>query len=136
MNIFSKNVHLTPTLPKQLNDTYGHEAGDLVLQQFASLLMNKSRAGDYLFRMGGEEFLLIMVDVNDSSAARAAEKIRRLIAEETFRLPQDANLHLTASLGLALFNGHPDYQQLLRRSDAALYEAKHNGRNRVVVAAG
>ena len=121
---------------KQLNDTYGHEAGDLVLQQFASLLMNKSRAGDYLFRMGGEEFLLIMVDVNDSSAARAAEKIRRLIAEETFRLPQDANLHLTASLGLALFNGHPDYQQLLRRSDAALYEAKHNGRNRVIVAAG
>lgn len=119
---------------KQLNDGHGHEAGDLVLQQFASLLLNKSRAGDYLFRMGGEEFLLIMVDVNARSAARAAEKIRALIASEVFRLPQDVNLHLTASLGLALFNGHPDYQQLLRRSDAALYEAKHNGRDRVVIA--
>lgn len=119
---------------KQLNDNHGHEAGDLVLQQFASLLMNRSRAGDYLFRMGGEEFLLIMVDVNDKSAARAAEKIRALIAAEPFRLPHDATLHLSASLGLALFNGHPDYQQLLRRSDTALYEAKRNGRNRLVVA--
>ncbi|MFA5679684.1 MAG: diguanylate cyclase [Pseudomonas sp.] len=119
---------------KLINDTHGHEAGDLVLQQFASLMLNKSRAGDYLFRMGGEEFLMIMVDVNENKAARAAEKIRQLIAAETFRLPQDMTLQLSASLGLALFNGHPDYQHLLRRSDAALYEAKHAGRNRVVIA--
>lgn len=120
---------------KRINDTYGHEAGDLVLQQFASMLLNQSRAGDYLFRMGGEEFLVIMVDVNDQNARRAAEKFRRLAAAEVFRLPQEATLHVTASLGLAMFTGHPDYQQLLRRADAALYEAKHSGRNRLIVAA-
>lgn len=119
---------------KQINDNYGHEAGDMMLQQFALLLLNKSRAGDYLFRMGGEEFLIILVDVNDSNAARAAENIRQQIAEETFRLPHDGKIHVTASVGLAMFNGHPDYQQLLRRSDAALYEAKRGGRNRVVIA--
>lgn len=119
---------------KQINDNHGHEAGDLVLQQFASLMLNRSRAGDYLFRMGGEEFMMIMVDVNRDKAERAAEKIRQLIAAETFRLPQDVTMQVTASMGLALFNGHPDYQQLLRRSDTALYEAKHNGRNRVVIA--
>lgn len=118
---------------KQINDTYGHEAGDLVLQQFASMLMNQSRAGDYLFRMGGEEFLVIMVDVNENSAQRAAEKLRRLTAAEVFRLPQDTTTNITSSIGLAIFTGHPDYQQLLRRADSALYEAKHNGRNRVVV---
>lgn len=119
---------------KQINDSHGHEAGDLVLQQVAALMLNRSRAGDYLFRMGGEEFLMIMVDVNDHSAAKAADNIRRAIAAETFRLPQDVTMHLTVSLGLAVYNGHPDYQQLLRRADDALYEAKNNGRNRVVIA--
>src|SRR5690606_12577203 len=84
--------------------------------------------------MGGEEFLMIMVDVNDHSAAKAADNIRRAIVAETFRLPQDVTMHLTVSLGLAVYNGHPDYQQLLRRADDALYEAKNNGRNRVVIA--
>ena len=119
---------------KQVNDTYSHEAGDMVLQQLGALLLNKSRAGDYLFRMGGEEFLMLLVDVDDSSAPRAAEKIRKLIAAETFRLPQDVTTTLTASMGLAMFTGHPDYQQLLRRSDAALYEAKNSGRNRLIIA--
>lgn len=120
---------------KKINDSYGHEAGDLILQQFALLLLNRSRAGDYLFRMGGEEFLIILVDVTEANAVHTAEKIRQHIAAETFRLSQDAKLRVTASLGLAMFNGHPDYQQLLRRADAALYEAKGSGRNRVVVAA-
>ena len=77
---------------------------------------------------------MIMVDVNDHSAAKAADNLRRAIAAETFRLPQDVTMHLTVSLGLAVYNGHPDYQQLLRRADDALYEAKNNGRNRVVIA--
>ena len=119
---------------KQVNDTHGHEAGDMVLQQFASLMLNRSRAGDYLFRMGGEEFLMVLVDVNEQSAVRAADNIRAAVASETFRLPQEATLRVTTSIGLALFNGHPDYQQLLRRSDTALYQAKNNGRNQVVVA--
>ena len=119
---------------KRINDTYSHEAGDMVLQQLGAMLINKSRAGDYLFRMGGEEFLMIMVDTNEQTAPQAAEKFRKLIAAETFRLPQDATTTITASMGLALFTGHPDYQQLLRRCDAALYQAKNNGRNQLVIA--
>src|SRR5690606_42152832 len=118
----------------QINDSHGHSAGVLVLRQVAALLLNRSRAGDYLFRMGGEQFLMIMVDVNDHSAAKAADNIRRAIAAETFRLPQDVTIHLTVSLGPAVYNGHPHYQQLLPRADDALYDAKNNGRHRVVIA--
>src|SRR5690606_24423521 len=106
----------------------------LVLQQFATLLLNKSRAGDYLFRLGGEEFLIVMVDVTPTNAKYAAEKLRKLIAAETFRLPQEETIYLTCSMGLAMFTGHPDYQRLMRRADEALYQAKHGGRNQVVVA--
>lgn len=119
---------------KQINDSHGHEAGDMVLQQIAIMLSNNSRSGDYIFRMGGEEFLVLLVDVNPTKALKAAEKLRRQIAEEAFHLPQDRVLTVTVSIGLALYNGHPDYKQLLRRADAALYRAKNAGRNCVVVA--
>ncbi|PAU89857.1 diguanylate cyclase [Pseudomonas sp. WN033] len=119
---------------KTINDSYGHEAGDRVLQQFASLLINSSRAGDYLFRLGGEEFLMLLVDTGADGARRAAEKLRQNVAQETFRLPQEQSLNVTVSIGVAGFDGHPDYQQLMRRADEALYQAKHSGRNRVVVA--
>ena len=118
---------------KQINDSYGHEAGDRVLQQLASLLINSSRAGDYLFRLGGEEFLMLLVDTGLDGARRVAEKLRRGVEQEVFRLPQDRTLNITLSIGVACFNGHPDYQQLMRRADDALYQAKHSGRNRVVV---
>lgn len=118
---------------KQINDGYGHEAGDRVLQQLASLLVNSSRAGDYLFRLGGEEFLMLLVDTGLDGARRVAEKLRRGVEQEVFRLPQDRTLNITLSIGVACFNGHPDYQQLMRRADDGLYQAKHSGRNRVVV---
>lgn len=119
---------------KQVNDTYGHEAGDMVLQQVAVLLSNNSRGGDYIFRLGGEEFLVLLVDVDQTRAIKAAEKLRRQIAEEIFHLPLDRTLAVTISAGLALYDGQPDYKQILRRADAALYQAKHAGRNRVVTA--
>ncbi len=114
---------------KQINDRYGHEAGDAVLKQLAVILIANSRAGDYLFRMGGEEFLMLMVDVDRNSAVQKAEKIRRLIAAEAFVLPDNRSLNLTISVGLTVFDGHPDYQLHLRRADNALYRAKNNGRN-------
>ncbi len=119
---------------KRINDNQGHEAGDLVLQQMAAFLVNSSRAGDYLFRLGGEEFLMLLVDIHPDDARRTAEKLRKAIAAEPMRLPQDQSLQVTVSIGLAMFNGHPDYQTLMRRADDALYQAKHNGRNQVVVA--
>lgn len=119
---------------KQVNDTHGHEAGDMVLQQLAAILSNTSRGGDYIFRMGGEEFLILLVDVNTVGAQMMAEKLRKVVEAETFRLPLDKTMHLTISAGLAVHNGHPDYQRTLRLADEALYKAKHAGRNRVVQA--
>lgn len=115
---------------KQINDTYGHDAGDLVLQQMASLLSSNTRGGDYAFRLGGEEFLVILVDIVAEKAMQVAEKLRKLIAVERIRLPQGAELSLTVSIGIALYDGHPDYQRLLQRADQALYKAKNAGRNR------
>ncbi|MDX3775520.1 diguanylate cyclase [Chromatiaceae bacterium AAb-1] len=120
---------------KQINDGYGHEAGDMVLQQVASLLNNNSRGGDYLFRLGGEEFLMLLVDITPQDAFKVAEKIRKQVESEVFLLPREQTRHLTLSIGLAMHNGHPDYQQALRSADEALYQAKHSGRNRVVAAA-
>ena len=119
---------------KRINDSFGHDAGDRVLQQLATVLVNSSRAGDYLFRLGGEEFLMLLVDTDLNGARRTAEKLRASVEREVFRLPQERTLNVTLSVGVACFNGHPDYQQLMRRADEALYAAKHGGRNQVVVA--
>ncbi|MFQ6372070.1 diguanylate cyclase [Shewanella sp. YIC-542] len=118
---------------KEVNDTHGHEAGDFILQQLSSFLLNNSRSGDFVFRLGGEEFMIVLVDVNDDNAQLVAENMRNKVAMEQFSLPGGQPIHITVSAGLALFNGHPDYQYLLRRVDKALYDAKRLGRNRVEV---
>lgn len=119
---------------KQINDTYGHHAGDSVLQQLSLILVNNSRSGDYLFRLGGEEFMLILVDTDRTGARPMAEKLRKSVENEVFRLPQGINVNLSISIGVACFDGHPDYMQLLHKADEALYAAKNQGRNRVVMA--
>src|SRR5690606_23330404 len=119
---------------KMINDTHGHEAGDLVLQQVALLLSNHSRGGDYVFRLGGEEFLMLLVDISGTGAVGVADKLRRQVEKEVFRLPREQSLKLTISVGVAGHDGHPDYQNLLRAADEALYRAKHGGRNRVELA--
>ena len=119
---------------KQINDTYGHEAGDLALQQIASLLTSNTRGGDYAFRHGGEEFLLVLVDIEAGRALQVAEGLRQRIASEPFRIGGQT-LQLTVSIGVAVHDGHPDYQRLLRRADQALYQAKRDGRNRSILLA-
>ena len=119
---------------KKINDQYGHEGGDMVLQQAATVLGNNIRGGDYLFRLGGEEFLLVLVDTSSHGAASVAEKLRAQIEREAFHLPQNQHCKITISAGIATFDGHPDYQRILRQSDEALYRAKTEGRNRVVIA--
>ncbi len=115
---------------KQINDTYGHGAGDQVLQQVASILSDNTRGGDYAFRLGGEEFLVILVDISADRAMIIAEKLRKTIEQEPFRvLDPEQVIHLTVSIGVAPHNGHPDYHQLLLRADQALYKAKSRGRN-------
>lgn len=119
---------------KTINDTYGHESGDVILQQLASLLSNSCRSGDYIFRFGGEEFLMLLVDVTADKAAQVANKLRLAVESEEFRLPRGVSVNMTISIGLAQYSGHPDPQVLLNKADAALYQAKGTGRNQVIVA--
>lgn len=112
---------------KAVNDTYGHQAGDEVLAEMAALLQRHSRASDVLGRWGGEEFLLLCPETDESGAVSLAEQLRASI--EAARFP--ALKRVTASFGVAAWRPADDGEALLRRADEALYRAKAKGRNRV-----
>lgn len=118
---------------KRINDTFGHQVGDAALQQVANELVKLLRKGDFVGRYGGEEFLLILPESTRDGAAIAAERVRQAIAEA--RLPAlGTGEHLTVSVGVAVHNPGDSAEGTLARADAALYGAKHAGRNKVVVA--
>ena len=119
---------------KKVNDVHGHEAGDMVLQQAAAIVVNAVRNGDFVFRYGGEEVVVMLVEVNDEVALRIAENIRKKFEANEFLIGQGRSLHATVSIGLAMHDGHPDHQHLIRRADEAMYEAKSTGRNRICIA--
>ncbi|GBQ85054.1 diguanylate cyclase [Gluconacetobacter johannae DSM 13595] len=119
---------------KRVNDTHGHAAGDSVLRAVAHTLEEAGRLSDMLFRYGGEEFLMILGDTDQPQMIQTAERLRRLIEETPVSLPDGSIAQVTVSIGGALYSGHPDYENLLKAADVALYQAKRNGRNRVEVA--
>jgi len=117
---------------KQINDTAGHAAGDLVLMEIATLLTRHIRGSDIACRYGGEEFVLILPNATLDSAKRRSEEICSAIRQE-----RDILLGVTASIGIALFPDHAaDTDSLLHAADDALYEAKRGGRNRVRIFPG
>ena len=118
---------------KSVNDNYGHQAGDAVLQQFARLLKDEAREIDRVGRYGGEEFLLILPGTVLDAAVTFAERLREKVASHTF-LYTGGTLTRTMSCGVGA-SPHPrvkDQEGLLRAADDALYVAKETGRNRVV----
>ena len=120
---------------KRFNDSYGHGAGDAVLVAFSRLLQSASRGEDIACRMGGEEFVLIMPEMELSVAIRRAEELLAAVPMMTVMHDGQRLPPVTTSIGLAVFPEHgrkPD--ELLTRADQALYRAKGEGRNRVVVA--
>ena len=119
---------------KDINDPHGHEAGDRALQHVAALLVDNTRGSDYLFRFGGEEFVVVLGSVGRSESLVIAEALRRAIATSPLKLGEGHEVPLTASIGVALQDGHPDYERLLARADAAMYHAKRTSRDRVVEA--
>lgn len=119
---------------KQINDSHGHDAGDRALQHVATVLGQNTRGSDYVFRLGGEEFLIVAVSIEDRQAVDLAENLRRRIADSPLTLASGESLTITASIGVAIHDGDPDYERLMARADAAMYAAKHEGRNRVVLA--
>lgn len=121
---------------KVVNDTYGHDAGDRVLKEFASRIGNSVRSADLVARFGGEEFVVVMPDADLNAAARVAERVRGRIAD----VPMAKNgsgqgIPLTCSIGVTVGYPDEDPQAAIKRVDDALYAAKAAGRDRVVTRA-
>jgi diguanylate cyclase (GGDEF)-like protein len=119
---------------KILNDTYTHEAGDIVLQELGLLLQRHIRGEDIACRYGGEEFLLILPEASLLDTLQRAEELRFMVRELGIRY-HDSILHITISIGVAALpeHGH-DPKDVLNAADMALYQAKDQGRDCVVVA--
>ena len=116
---------------KQINDTYGHNYGDIAIKAIAEVLKSNARSIDVAARMGGEEFNLILPGVDIEGGCIAAERIRKAI--ESVELEKIGRI--TASLGVATYpDQSDDIQELLELTDQAMYESKRNGRNRVSIA--
>ncbi len=111
---------------KQVNDTYGHLTGDKVLVECANRVKQELREADILSRWGGEEFLVILPYTKLSTAVKCAQRLRKAIA-----LTPMENIQITASFGVSSYQTDDDICTLLERVDSALYQAKHEGRNRV-----
>ena len=117
---------------KKVNDTYGHDVGDIVLKGLAQTLRKCCRSSDVVIRYGGEEFLILLMDCNPKKAMEVAEKIRATVEDQQFRF-EGGSLSKTLSIGVSLFPGDTSaFWECLKFSDVALYKAKESGRNRVV----
>ncbi len=119
---------------KAINDRHGHQVGDEVLRQVAQVIVGNVRATDFVFRYGGEEFLIVLVETGIEAAANIAERIRADMEGHIFETGSSGGLSVTASFGIALHSGHPDQKFLIKAADEALYRAKAAGRNTVELA--
>lgn len=117
-----------------VGEALGMEASDAVLAQVAEVLGDSVRAGDFVFRVGDDQFLILVVEVAEAPAMSLADALRKRVAGLNLRTPQRAAPSLTVSVGVAMFDGHPDYQRLLDHADAALRLARQAGGNRVTLA--
>jgi two-component system cell cycle response regulator len=121
---------------KDINDTYGHAAGDQVLRDFSERLRRGVRGIDLVARYGGEEFVVVMPETDAAFAASVAERLRQDVESTPFEGQAGEQFPVTVSIGLAEWGGMADTAEaLFKRADQALYAAKRAGRNRVVASA-
>lgn len=116
---------------KNVNDIYGHDAGDLILSTFGSILKKYTREVDYVGRYGGEEFVVLLPNINLKQACIVAEKIRNIVAKFQF-IYKEKKIEITVSCGVANRMDYKDYNTLLEAADKLLYEAKNSGRNKIM----
>jgi len=115
---------------KQVNDTYGHDIGDEVLRTVAACLKDMTRYHDIVARLGGEEFAIVAPNMELEVLSRFAERIRKAVASQVIATG-NVRLTVTASVGLAIWDRRETMEDLYRRADARLYQAKRQGRNRI-----
>lgn len=115
---------------KRVNDAFGHDMGDEVLKAVVKLTQAMTRRGDELFRLGGEEFAVLMPDAPPDVAHQFAETLRRQVEATSFFLGQQNSVTISIGISTGTANEHAD--RLYRQADQALYAAKRQGRNRVV----
>ncbi|MDR3593273.1 diguanylate cyclase [Clostridium sp.] len=119
---------------KKINDTYGHNAGDIVLKGLAEILIDTVRVFDIVSRNGGEEFSIILLDCSSSHAMEIAERLRKKVETHEFNISDKVNLSITISIGVSTYpDTTNEINDLLEYADKALYEAKRTGRNKVVL---
>ena len=117
---------------KEINDTYGHKAGDEVLRTIADILRRSVRTSDVIGRYGGDEFLLVLPQTALKGAQELAERIRVAVQDMAFEMPGGKSVNTTMSIGVAFYDGNEnDVDALLNRIDTALYVSKRSGKNRV-----
>jgi len=117
---------------KKVNDTYGHASGDEVLRTAASVIKAQLRESDIPARYGGEEFAVLLPYTHIEEAVIVGERLRKAV-EETPIFIDKKNINVTISMGLAEFGQEENGEELFKRADSALYEAKESGRNRVCI---
>src|SRR3954451_19678553 len=113
---------------KNINDTYGHLAGDYVPKQVGTVIKGKIRREDILARYGGEEFAIVLPEIDAANALNFAEKVRKIIEKAPFKF-EDTKIAVTVSVGVATCADNDDAAALIKRTDEKLYEAKAAGRN-------
>lgn len=119
---------------KSINDTYGHDIGDVVLMRFAELLKKRVRETDTICRMGGEEFAVFLKRTNQEMALKTAESLREMVANMEIELNALDTIRVTVSIGVSTLSeakGVTAMEALCKSADIALYQSKNNGRNRV-----
>lgn len=117
---------------KEVNDQYGHQAGDEIIKSFASIIIDTVRVTDLVARYGGEEFVATLYDVTPEMSLEIAERIRDNVERYQFKIPtSDKPISKTVSIGVAFYEDPLDVLKFIEQSDKALYEAKETGRNKV-----
>ncbi|MBF0398916.1 MAG: GGDEF domain-containing protein [Desulfobacterales bacterium] len=117
---------------KSINDTYGHQVGDIVLKKFCEVCRQTLRDCDIIGRLGGEEFGILLPNTEIQEAEKAIERVKEAIVKTEVNFGQFPPIHFTASFGVAVYSNSDDsIDTLLKRADNALYKSKHEGRNKV-----
>ncbi len=115
---------------KTVNDTHGHDAGDLVLKMVAATMSHSIRSSDHLGRWGGEEFIAIILNISRMKLAKVANKLRMLVSRSQHFTP-GRTINVTISIGATLARRDDTVETIVKRADQLLYQSKQGGRNRV-----